>query len=503
MATVDASWWDETVCNMMACQHPPCWETMWRIENGHPRILLRTLDSLRRQSPEYEEELPTLKIVDLPLNYSQRERIKGNRSLASLSKTISGIREARRILSNSTLNEALIPLTSVLSSEKNSFPGLNSRMESHTPHFASVNFSSWRPAEKIQVADLGEFAAHQMDFLPAYGNVVFRWIPNMRHRHLEPEKLTSRAAMSTQRMCVKELALEGILSCKDNQKVKTRKSNKVPTGGQPYLLHLKKRQQSPVSKPNPGGKDGHSKENSVRQGLPSPCQLHLAPVTPLSKEGAQALEDGSPTPESKEKFFPSLTMQKAPSRHTFGTKVPAKEKGPRRASSQLKLPFGGLGRARCRMPDRAEQPNRADTQVPDGQMQRAAMAAAASPQSAEDWSSLGPSAGPPPRRKRSVKFVEFKSNTASLYVGGRDGFIPRLSRTESKHTQYCQHLASRKEAAPLPQKEPPAISRDLWTQEAAKEPEEETLPQFLSPPGHPPPPPPSPLISESNGHPSP
>ncbi|XP_023447939.2 uncharacterized protein C9orf43 homolog isoform X1 [Dasypus novemcinctus] len=56
----DESQWDETTCNLAVCQHPQCWETIRRIERGHPRIL-----GSCKPPPDTEEKLPVLTIVNI------------------------------------------------------------------------------------------------------------------------------------------------------------------------------------------------------------------------------------------------------------------------------------------------------------------------------------------------------------------------------------------------------------------------------------------------------
>ncbi|XP_048368163.1 uncharacterized protein C9orf43 homolog [Sphaerodactylus townsendi] len=259
MMTVDISHWDETICNMTACQHPPCWEAIRRIEKGQPRILVKDLNSLERHCPEREDELPTLKIFDLPLNYSYRGRIKhpGNSSPSI------NVKDSGKYCTSPRTVEAFVPPLSVFSPERNLFPGLNSRVESHPPHYTPISLTSLKQVEKIQVTDLGDLAALKLGFQPAYGNLIVKWIPDMRHKLLLSERPTKRIQTPTQKMCVKELALEGILSFKNSKETcypnlqKRKKPNKVPTGGQPYLLHLRRHPKIPANKSRAAKEDCH------------------------------------------------------------------------------------------------------------------------------------------------------------------------------------------------------------------------------------------------------
>ncbi|XP_042334598.1 uncharacterized protein C9orf43 homolog [Sceloporus undulatus] len=239
--------WDETVCDSLACQHPPCWEALRRVESGNPRPALAApgrrsppedggeqgpacQGALAREAgePSWEPdptwlrhpcsgELPTLKIVNLPLNCSWRERIKGSDSYGSISKAISSMKDDRSYFSSSPQNEPLMPPVSVLSSERDPFPGLNSRVDSQTPHFLPISLTCWRQAEKIQVTDISEFAIHRLGYQLPCGNLVVRWIPSTRPKPLRPQKPAARAVTPPQRMCVKDLLLESNLAFKEIQ----------------------------------------------------------------------------------------------------------------------------------------------------------------------------------------------------------------------------------------------------------------------------------------------
>ncbi|XP_036185839.1 uncharacterized protein C9orf43 homolog isoform X2 [Myotis myotis] len=66
----DESQWDETTCNLAACQHPQCWATIRRIERGHPRIL----GSSYKTSLDVNDKLPVLTIVNLSDSCFQARR---------------------------------------------------------------------------------------------------------------------------------------------------------------------------------------------------------------------------------------------------------------------------------------------------------------------------------------------------------------------------------------------------------------------------------------------
>ncbi|XP_015278612.1 PREDICTED: uncharacterized protein C9orf43 homolog [Gekko japonicus] len=490
MVTTDISQWDETICNMIACQHPPCWEAMRRIEKGNPRILIKNFNSHDRSFPETEDELPTLKIFNLPLNYSYSGRIKH----AKTSSSIISIKDSN-YSSSPTMIEAFVPPISVLSSERDHFPGLNSRAECHTPRYTPISFTSLRQVEKIQVTDLSELAAPKLGYQPAYGNLIVRWIPDIRHKLLQTQRPSTRIRTPTQRMCVKDLALENLLSFKNSSEahcpnLQTRKkSNKVPTGGQPYLLHLRRNLKIPPNKSSsPTDKERKAVERPTGKRKLFPQHLQLSPLADTQGKSAIHLENKKRVfPGSKE--FPLIVQ-----------KVPVKERGLRRIQSQLQIPLEGPGIPKHLLSALAQQLNsstltfqasgacgqrsegeslQCQTSVPQEASAEKVHLPECSPQTSQVAIN---------RRKASLKFVEYKSNRASLFMGGYDSSVHQMSKSESKYKQYCKQIAIRKGAA-LPQGDLSTDSKELWLREEAQKSEENL---FQSPN----PPPPSPLVSE-------
>ncbi|XP_060138327.1 uncharacterized protein C9orf43 homolog [Zootoca vivipara] len=372
MATIDASQWDETICDRIACQHPPCWETIQRIVKGQPRIMLRSLDSPEGDSPEPEDELPTLKIVDLPLNYSQRDQIRSAENLLSISKTISSIKDYRSYFSDTTLNNALVPPISRISSERYPFPGLNSRMETRTSHFTPIEKHLIFPHVQIQVTDFNEIAVHGLcTHLPPCGSLVVTWVPDRRHRLLRPEKPATRGVR------VRDLASESTLMVVEKKEMKRKKSNKVPTGGQPYLLHLRKKPKEPANLPSilsgkervPKGSLLVSKEREPKGGLLreksfSSCHSQPAPVAPLLPRSKSLLHLENRRGEvaaRKEELQSPFTVQKAPS-----AKIPMKENLLRRTPSRLKFALRDSVAFRRPMPMLAEQQEGVDPSCSGG-----------------------------------------------------------------------------------------------------------------------------------------
>ncbi|KAH0615654.1 hypothetical protein JD844_005115 [Phrynosoma platyrhinos] len=478
MVSVDAGQWDETICTMLACQHPPCWEALRRVESGHPRTLL---GAPGRHSAEYEGELPTLKIVNLPLNCSWREKIKCSESYGSISKTISSMKDNRSYLSNSTQNDILIPPVSVVSSERDPFPGLNSRIDSHTPHFLPMSFTCWRQAEKMQVTDVSEFAIHRLGYQLPCGNLVVRWIPSTRPKPLQPKKPATRAVIPSQRICVKDLLLESNLAFKEKRgEMKRKKSSKVPTGGQPYLLHLRKKKQVPADKSSPVGNGKNAKRSVLGKSQFSSYGLQLASVVPSQAESNSKMESRrGASLESKEKGAPPLfTVQKAPSLYRFEPKIPMKEECSRRTHRLLRVPSGGLVPRWHLMPGLVEQLDRADDPSHKMREGRGKTTQKFQEASAED---CRPPGAPEthPRKKQLVKSVECKSVRNNQLTVGYNNFVPWISRTESQFNQYRKPLASRKETPPPLRDSPPAtLSSRRQPMEAPPGTLGQTLPQL-------------------------
>ncbi|KAL8174281.1 UNVERIFIED_CONTAM: hypothetical protein K2H54_041399 [Gekko kuhli] len=458
---------------------------MRRIEKGNPRILIKNLNSHERSFTETEDELPTLKIFNLPLNYSYRGRIKHAKS----SSSVISIKDSN-YFSSPTMIEAFVPPISVLSSERDHFPGLNSRVECHTPR----SFTSLRQVEKIQVTDLSELAAPKLGYQPAYGNLIVRWIPDIRHKLLQSERPSTRIQTPTQRMCVKDLALENLLSLKNSSEthcpnLQTRKkSNKVPTGGQPYLLHLRRNLKIPANKSSsPTDKERKAVERPTGKRKFFPQHLQLSPLADTQKSAIHLENKKRVFSGSKE--FPLIVQ-----------KVPVKDRGLRRIQSQLQIPLEGPAVRKHLVSALAQQLNGStltfQTSEACGRRRdgESLLCQTSLPQEASAEKVHLPECSPQTsqvaisRRKTSLKFVEYKSNRASLFMGGYDSSVHQMSKSESKYKQYCKQIAIRKEAA-LPQGDLSTASKELWLREEAQKSEENL---FRSPN----PPPPSPLVSE-------
>ncbi|XP_026542331.1 uncharacterized protein C9orf43 homolog [Notechis scutatus] len=483
--------WDETVCNMIACQHPPCWESMRRIESGHPHILLKNVAIPGRDFPASEDKLPTLKIVDLPLLYPPRERVKCVGGFDSGSKKISSSKEARNCFSNSILNDGwIIPPILVLSSERNPFPGLNSRMESQSLHFPPINFTCSRQPEKVQVAEPSEFVVHSLVPQPSCGSTVFRWVPDKRPRFPQSQNPNGRVKMPPQNICVKDLALENLLSLKDHQGAKRTKSNQVPTGGQPYFRYLKLNQKA-NNKSSSAGQPRDTDDGLLRtrQQL-----VHTLPLLIQNEGVTQGSKRGRSLQETKEKLAASFIVQKAPRFDRSEAKIPMKDKDSGRSLGRRPkiVSAGSLILRHLRAEQLGNAGNHQDKKG-GGLLEHSQM----SPESAAGNCKLQASPAMFAKRKSCVKFMEYKSNVARLRMEGCDPFASCLPKAEFRYRPYYDHLASWKEATPA-ERDASDFSREAWPAEDSQEAPKTFAP--LQPPG-PPPPSPSPLENSPNSPP--
>ncbi|KAG8141880.1 hypothetical protein E2320_006543 [Naja naja] len=496
--------WDETICNMIACQHPPCWESMRRIESGHPHILLKNVAIPGRNFPASEDKLPTLKIVDLPLHYPRRERVKCGGGFDSSSKTISSSKESRNCFSNSILNDGWIPPISVLSSERNPFPGLNSRMESQCLHFPPINFPCSRQPEKMQVTDPSVFVVHRL-FQPACGSTVFRWVPDKRPRFLQSQNPNGRIKMPPQKICVKDLALENLLSLKDHQGTKRKKSNKVPTGGQPYFRYLKRNQKA-NNKSRRGAEivlccSSVGQQRNTDDSLPRTGR-HLVPALPLllQNEGVtQGSKRGRALREAKEKLAASFIVQKAPRFDRSEAKIPMKDKDSGRSLGRQPKIIVSAGSLILRhlMAEQLRDAGNHQDKKGGGLLEHSQM----SPESAAGNCKLQASPTVFAKRKSCVKVMEYKSNVARLGMEGCDPFASCLPKAEVRCRQYYDRLASWKEATPA-ERDASDFSREAWPEEDSQEAPKTFAPlQPLGPPPPPPSPSPSPFENSPNSPP--
>ncbi|XP_039767677.1 uncharacterized protein C9orf43 homolog [Ornithorhynchus anatinus] len=243
MAEVDVSRWDESTCGCNLCQHPHCWETRHRIARGRPR-LLREQPSLGRFLtenevssspfilPGVEDELPTLTITNFPSYCFLAKGVsRPTFSALNLFKSHPFFSFLSENLEQNKLNYYLEG-----SLEDVHFPKYNSPKDSLVFY---AHQHAMHPAAQLTVQSLNETALPKsLDT----GNLVVVWVPNVQQKN---QKLGSQMASDLSHVSQKQvsemksrkLILGQEYRCGELSKNK-KKSNKSPTGGQPYQVHF-------------------------------------------------------------------------------------------------------------------------------------------------------------------------------------------------------------------------------------------------------------------------
>lgn len=166
----DESLWDETICNLAACQHPQCWAAIRRIERGHPRILA----SPCKTPLDVNNKLPELTIINLPDSCFKAKRCP-NRCLPGLSIT-----KPRSLLSQGSKSHS-------------KFQGRPCNDLPDKDWISSTNKSPkashrWK---KLPVLNLNET---QLPCPQDVGNMVVIWIPKESEEYVGPaEQYTARS----------------------------------------------------------------------------------------------------------------------------------------------------------------------------------------------------------------------------------------------------------------------------------------------------------------------
>ncbi|XP_074871951.1 uncharacterized protein C9orf43 homolog [Carettochelys insculpta] len=522
--TAFVSQWDETICDMAVCQHPQCWDTIRRIEQGHPRVRLRDFDSLCRISSESEDELPTLKIMNFPSNWSPQRRIR----CSNCNRTISTFTALET--SFSPLYETSVcdfsDSNSEVSSARTHFPGLNSVVESRMIPQREINFTFLNKVGNLQVVDLSQAAAPKREYWPDSGNLIVKWVPNIHRKSQRPKVQAVTELKPLRRVCVKDLVSENLSSLKElqnkrgNLDPKRKKSKKVPSGGQPYQLRTKRSQKinwmtkkiksvSSHRGDSSAAKEGKVNTSQIKERRSSPRQLQTAAIVELQNKDALHLRNlRGNIPEATEKHLHPLLVQKIPV-------MSLKEQGLERISNRpyLRKPFeGSLGlRGHVTKLEQKLGYSEAGPFVLTTQSLESCMLDGTEEASAtKNQLSLKPPAelelqaheGP---RKQHVglgkrrllgMYVPYRTSTASLVREGvgENGHLP--PHPESQYEMYCKHLASRKEAAQALGYRQGGSS---WLQPSPAAPTPESDKQEDDSYPNPPPPPPSPSTLRNDG----
>nr|XP_009666404.1 PREDICTED: uncharacterized protein C9orf43 homolog isoform X1 [Struthio camelus australis]XP_009666405.1 PREDICTED: uncharacterized protein C9orf43 homolog isoform X1 [Struthio camelus australis]XP_009666406.1 PREDICTED: uncharacterized protein C9orf43 homolog isoform X1 [Struthio camelus australis] len=335
--TADVSQWDETICDKVICQHPQCWDTLRRIEEGHPRIRLRNSDSISRTFLESKDEFPTLKIVNIPPSKSLRRCVQCSKCHRTFSIS------AAPSLLNSVLQESSEE-DSAVSSERRIFPGLNSAAGSNVisprqfsfmvlnnigkaspfDHRQKQDTELHRPlSDPLQVFHFPEIAPPKQGYCLESGNLIVKWVPNKHRRCQKPGLQAVSELKPVRQIGVKDLASESLSDLKEVQSqgrgvvMRRTTSRKVRSGGQPGLVHPKSSQilscpsKTIKSLLNYKTKGFADKDGVLSQSCPG--QLQIATVVELQDESGLKLMNRQPgLSHAKPKSSRPLLVQKAP-----------------------------------------------------------------------------------------------------------------------------------------------------------------------------------------------
>ncbi|XP_051835952.1 uncharacterized protein C9orf43 homolog [Antechinus flavipes] len=225
----DLSQLDETTCSQLVCQHPHCWAAIRRLQRGHPRIL----QPISRPPKKSEDELPTLKIVDLSLpdSFILAKRISDSVPFFKHPPSLSGDSKLESDL-QSSVEEPLL--------------GFRSLRDFHGRDFGQNR----RKPAKLPVLNLNSTYIPKS---PDGGNLVMVWIPDEPVKYKRPDQKCRTKLSPVPLKNNKAIPSSERISKRAAQKKK--KTTQVPTGGQPcsaQLIHrwLKVLPPSPVTMPS-------------------------------------------------------------------------------------------------------------------------------------------------------------------------------------------------------------------------------------------------------------
>ncbi|XP_025905427.1 uncharacterized protein C9orf43 homolog [Nothoprocta perdicaria] len=305
----DVSQWDETICDKALCQHPQCWDTLRRVEEGHPRIRFTNSRSISRMLMGSEDVFPTLKIVNVPPGQSLRRCIRCSRCHRTFS--ISAAPSPLNSVPQDGLGE-----DSAVSSERPVFPGLNSTAGSNEMSFVVLSNIG-----RLRMFPFPEIAPPKQGCSSESGNLIVKWVPS-KHRPCQKAGQQALPELKPVRqISVKDLASESLIDLKEVQSqgadLRRTKSKKTLAGGQRNLSYPKRSQL--LSYPSKTTKslvdcktEGFAEEDGILS-QSCPERLQIANIVELQDEGALKLMNRQPGfPHAKSKSSRPLLVQKAP-----------------------------------------------------------------------------------------------------------------------------------------------------------------------------------------------
>ncbi|XP_033099150.1 uncharacterized protein LOC117102832 isoform X2 [Anneissia japonica] len=208
---------DETACGPL-CQHPLCWASNRRVERGLPRLV----DTGKKNSETYSDDLPTLKIVDMFGGLPEAHNPGRSSSAPLLANVSCGTTPVKS------------PLTPTVS------PAVN----------LSASFSKGKkqplkppPLKKIEVHEIVDWPEDWSDNF--VGSHFYLWCsrndPSKRKGQMDTKFIQSTGCLSSSHpdhvhiKDVTEDMLPSSMKTRDKkQKTKKHASYRTPTGGRPY-----------------------------------------------------------------------------------------------------------------------------------------------------------------------------------------------------------------------------------------------------------------------------
>ncbi|XP_068104803.1 uncharacterized protein C9orf43 homolog isoform X2 [Hyperolius riggenbachi] len=210
---------DETFCSASLCQHPQCWVTFRRIEQGLPRY--RPRRSVTRTPALDQGGLPVLTVTTLPISRtSTNEEDSEHRHVSSVDL----VRTSSLSVHNN-YNSASYSMDKIL------FPGLNSYGEITEAARRSASFSSPRRPQKV-----GKVDTFLQDVTRKH--VAMMWVPNSTQKSQKEENREKPLKVQIKQLTFADVCGGARRENRDTDATKVRRANKPPTGGCPHNLTL-------------------------------------------------------------------------------------------------------------------------------------------------------------------------------------------------------------------------------------------------------------------------
>ncbi|XP_059850306.1 uncharacterized protein LOC132407590 [Hypanus sabinus] len=226
---------DETLCKYVVCQHPPCWETMRRLERGFPRISLQSEPKLPLES---EGDLPLLHILDLP-QWSADQGIDVSIVPLTSRKTPASSQSYKLSPHPDNLQSASLLGTSRESS-------LDFMQFTRSCSCSPLTRDRLVDLRKVEVMELNQQTSSCDQYL---GKNIFIWVPNLQNKR-KWQKEHAYSIVTPQSVSVKEISFQGQpydelvgLSVEQKQRQKNKKAKKKTANEWHPYTYLARNQQ--------------------------------------------------------------------------------------------------------------------------------------------------------------------------------------------------------------------------------------------------------------------